>query len=151
MSLSLLLPTATTSKFICTCMLLAGLALMACPQAAGQDLVYQPRNPAFGGSPLNYQWMLNSAQVQNAYEDDDDRFDEDPLDDFQESLQRRILSELSRELVQNRFGDDLDLTQEGRFDLGDFVIEITPGIDGVAIRIFNVLTGAESTVTIPTF
>ena len=123
------------------------------PPAAAQNFVYRPTNPAFGGSPLNYSWMLNSANAQKRFDTDDgfDRFARDPLADFQSSLQRQILSQLSRELVRERFGDQLDLTQEGRFDLGEFIIEIVPGLDGVNIRIFNTLTGDESTVTVPSF
>lgn len=130
--------------------LLAGLALVAlAPTAAAQQLTYQPTNPAFGGSPLNYNWMLQSAQLQNQFkEDDTDRFFRDPLADFEQSLQRQILNQLSRELITNRFGD-LDLTQPGTFNLGDFQIEVVPGIDGISIRIFNLLTGEETVVTVP--
>lgn len=30
-------------------------------------LVYQPVNPAFGGSPLNGSWQMSQAQAQNQY------------------------------------------------------------------------------------
>ena len=120
-------------------------------EAAAQQLVYKPHNPAFGGSPLNYQWLLNSAQSQNAFEPARSSFQRDPLADFENTLQRQILNQLSRELISDRFGDDLDLTQEGLFDLGEFTVEIVPGLDGTSIRIFNELTGDETTVTIPTF
>jgi curli production assembly/transport component CsgF len=120
--------------------------------ATAQQLVYQPKNPAFGGSPLNYQWLNSSAQTQNAFKPEGrSSFRRDPLADFESTLQRQILSQLSRELIANRFGDDLDLTQEGLFDLGEFTVEIIPGLDGTAVRIFNELTGDETTVTIPTF
>jgi len=128
------------------------LGLLVAPAAASaQQLVYQPRNPAFGGSPLNYQWLSSSAQTQNAFKPGRTSFSRDPLADFESTLQRQILNQLSRELVTNRFGDDLDLTQEGRFDLGEFTVEIIPGLDGTAIRVFNELTGDETTVTIPNF
>jgi curli production assembly/transport component CsgF len=119
--------------------------------ASAQQLVYQPTNPAFGGSPLNYQWLNSSAQAQNAFKPGRTSFSRDPLANFESTLQRQILNQLSRELVYNRFGDDLDLTQEGRFDLGEFTVEIIPGLDGTAIRVFNELTGDETTVTIPSF
>jgi curli production assembly/transport component CsgF len=119
--------------------------------ASAQALVYRPTNPAFGGSPLNYQWLNSSAQAQNAFKPEGRSFRRDPLADFESTLQRQILSQLSRELISNRFGDDLDLTQEGLFDLGEFTVEVIPGLDGTSIRIFNELTGDETTVTIPTF
>ena len=131
--------------------LLTGLFL-APSAASAQQLVYRPTNPAFGGSPLNYQWLNSSAQTQNAFKPKGrSSFRRDPLADFESTLQRQILSQLSRELIANRFGDDLDLTQEGLFDLGEFTVEVIPGLDGTAIRIFNELTGDETTVTIPTF
>ncbi|MEM1115449.1 MAG: curli production assembly/transport component CsgF [Bacteroidota bacterium] len=130
-------------------LLLLGAALLVAAPAGAQQLVYTPTNPAFGGSPLNYNWLLSSAQAQNDLEDDTaNRFQRDPLADFETSLQRQILNQLSRELVFNRFRD-LDLSQPGQFDLGDFQVEIIPGFDGISVRIFNLLTGDETVVTVP--
>lgn len=130
--------------------LAAALLLGASPVEA-QELVHRPQNPAFGGNPGNYQWMLSSAQAQKRQEETASRLDRDPLADFQQGLQRQILSALSRELVYNRFGRDIDLTREGYFDLGDFIIEVIPGLTGVDIRITNALTGDQSLVTVPSF
>lgn len=128
---------------------LAVLGLFAlAPTATAQQLTYQPTNPAFGGSPLNYNWLLQSATLQNSFEDEDVPGGRNPIEDFSTNLQRQILNQLSRELISNRFGD-LDLSQPGTFNLGDFQIEITPGIDGVSIRLFNLLTGEETIVTVP--
>lgn len=140
------------SKRVCAGLAAAAAALVigAAP-AAAQEMVYRPQNPAFGGNPGNYQWMLSSAQAQKRQPDATSRLQRDPLRDFQEGLQRQLLSALSRELVFNRFGRQIDLTQQGLFDLGDFVIEITPGLTGVDIRITNVLTGDQSLITIPSF
>ena len=125
--------------------------LVMVPDARAQQFVYEPMNPAFGGSYLNYSWMLQSAEAQKDPEESEiDRFARNPLDDFQQSLQRQILSQLSRELILNRFRN-LDLTREGRFDLGDYVVEITPGLDGLSIRVIDVLSGDESLITIPSF
>jgi curli production assembly/transport component CsgF len=130
--------------------LLLGFGLLLSPlSAVGQQLTYRPTNPAFGGSPLNYQWLNSSAQTQNAFKPEGrSSFQRDPLADFESSLQRQILNQLSRELIANRFGD-LDLTEAGLFDLGEFTVEVIPGLDGVGIRVFNELTGDETTVTIP--
>lgn len=127
-------------------------AVLLCPPAEveGQQLVFRPTNPAFGGNPLNQQWLLSTAEAQKPTEQRD-LFQRDPLEDFQSGLQRQILSAVSRELVLNRFGDELDLTQEARYDLGEFVIEILPGLTGVDIRVINALSGEQTTVTIPSF
>ena len=46
--------------------------LIASAYSYGQQLVYTPINPAFGGSEFNYAWMLSSAESQNKFEDDQD-------------------------------------------------------------------------------
>lgn len=119
--------------------------------ALAQEFVFRFTNPAFGGNPLNYSWMLNQANQQNRFQESFDRtnpFDRDPLADFEQSLQRQILSQLTREIVNERFGD-VDFSQEGRFEFGEFTIDITPGSGGIDISIFNILTGDETTVTVP--
>jgi curli production assembly/transport component CsgF len=118
-----------------------------------QDFVYTPVNPAFGGNTFNYQWMLSSAQAQNTITEDVEDFDpfaeQDPLEDFEESLNRQILSQLTRELVYNQFGE-IGLT-EGYYELGSYQIEVAPGETGIEINIFDISTGSETKVTVPYF
>ena len=117
----------------------------------GQDLVYRPVNPAFGGSAVNYSWLLNSANSQNPYSGGQ-RFgvQSDPLKNFQQQLQRRVLNQISRQVIEQRFGD-IDLTQEGTFDFDQFTVDVRPGPSGIAIRVFNKQTGESTTVEIPRF
>lgn len=127
----------------------ASVALLTAAAPQAQQLTYQPTNPAFGGFSANYSWLLSSAQAQNDYtENRASAFNRDPVADFQSNLQRQILSQLSRELISNRFGD-LDLTQPGTFNFGDLQVQIIPGIDGISVQIFNNLTGESTTITIP--
>jgi curli production assembly/transport component CsgF len=118
-----------------------------------QDFVYTPVNPAFGGNTFNYQWMLSSAQAQNTITEDVDDFDpfaeQDPLADFEESLNRQILSQLTRELVYNQFGE-IGLT-EGYYELGSYQIEVAPGDAGIEIQILDISTGSETKITVPYF
>ena len=144
-----------SERYACRALcLFAPLVLLLCVfaiPAQAQQFVYQPKNPAFGGTYLNYSWLLQSAEAQKDFKEETvDRFTRNPFDDFQQSLQRQILSQLSRELIFNRFSD-LDLTKEGRFDLGDYVVEVTPGLDGLSIRVIDVLSGDESIITVPSF
>lgn len=115
--------------------------------AEAQQMVYTPRNPAFGGNPMNHQWLMQSAQAQNDHTETRQNA-RDPLQNFQDGLQRQILSALSRELITTRFRD-MDLSQAGKYDFGDFIVDIIPGMDGITIHIFNVLTGDESVITVP--
>jgi curli production assembly/transport component CsgF len=129
--------------------LILPLFLLTPATGVGQDFVYSPKNPAFGGSPINYQWLLNSANTQNKFEESRSRFD-DPLADFQESLQRQVFRELTRNVISDRFGD-IDLSQENTFEFGEFSIDILPGPNGIDIIILNLSTGEQTTVTIPEF
>nr|WKN34043.1 curli assembly protein CsgF [Tunicatimonas sp. TK19036] len=117
-----------------------------------QDFVYQPQNPAFGGSYLNYSWMLSSAQAQNGFTDSNgagSSFDRDPLEDFEESLNRQILSRISRELISDQFGEEG--LEEGIYEIGSYKINVSPGDEGIQIRILDTTTGSETTVTAPYF
>lgn len=120
--------------------------------AAGQDLVYQPTNPAFGGSSVNYSWLLNSANNQNPYGGGSgfSSFRDDPLANFEQQLQRQVLDQISRQVIQERFGD-IDLTQEGTFDFERFQVDVTPGPSGISIRVFNKQTGESTNIDIPRF
>jgi curli production assembly/transport component CsgF len=122
-------------------------------QAFGQDLVYTPKNPAFGGNPYNYQWMLSSAQAQDTYkapvEETSLGLERDPAQDFAESLNRQILSRLSREIVTRQFGEEA--IEEGTYVLGDYQIDIGSGEDGINITIVDNSTGATTTVSVPFF
>lgn len=120
-------------------------------ELSGQDLVYQPKNPAFGGSYLNYSWLLSSADTQNKFKDPAEEGqlgrDADPLDQFTESLNRQILNQLSREIVNAQFGESG--LSEGSYLFGDYQIEVSPGLGGLNITIFDLVTGGQTQITVP--
>lgn len=70
------------------------------------ELVYRPVNPSFGGSPLNGNFLLSSAQAQNDIKDPDldDEAEKSPLEEFNDRLQRSLLSRLTSTL-SNSFVD----------------------------------------------
>ncbi|HEX6982041.1 MAG TPA: curli assembly protein CsgF [Balneolaceae bacterium] len=138
-----------SSIFYMSLLAVLGCFLMVPATAAGQDFVYQPTNPAFGGSPLNYQWLLSSATVQNKYKEVRDfGFNEDPLANFQQQLKRQVLSELTRQIIEQKFGS-FDITKTNSLKFGEFQIEVVPGSGGMTITIFDVTTGQETTITLP--
>jgi curli production assembly/transport component CsgF len=118
-----------------------------------QDFVYYPKNPAFGGNPYNYSWLLSSAQAQNdikeatttPYND----YSTDPLKDFANSLNRQILSQLSRQIVLKQFGEEA--LSAGTYVLGDYQIEVGDQSDGLSITIIDNKTGSQTTVSVPYF
>ena len=131
--------------------LLFALLLLIPAMAPGQDFVYKPKNPAFGGETFNYQWLLSSAQAQDPYEDPDALdlgFEEETaIEEFTKSLNRQILSQLSRELVTLQFGEDG--LEEGTYIIGDFGIDIIPTLNGISITILDINTGDQTIIEIP--
>ena len=119
----------------------------------GQDFVYQPQNPAFGGSYLNYSWLLSSAQAQNGFTEEQDdfgsRFDRDPLEDFQQTLNRQILSQITRQITNDQFGEAG--LQEGQYEIGNYQIDVAPGANDIQITILDTSTGSQTTVSVPYF
>ena len=130
------------------------LLLLFSVHSTAQSFVYTPKNPAFGGNTFNYQWMLSSAQAQDTYKapgTTTDRYGyySDPTKDFAESLNRQILSRLSREIITRQFGEGS--LEEGTYLLGDYQIEIGNGSDGVSVTILDITTGSTTTVSVPHF
>lgn len=121
--------------------------------AHAQDFVYTPKNPAFGGNPYNYSWLLNSAQAQNETKvtstSSFSNSGTNPLSDFTASLNRQILSQLSRQIVAKQFGEDA--LSAGTYVLGDYQIEIDDQSNGLTITIIDNSNGSQTTVSVPYF
>ena len=118
-----------------------------------QDFTYQAKNPAFGGNPYNYSWLMSSAQAQNDIKETSSSayspYSTDPLKDFSESLNRQILSQLSRQIVAKQFGEYA--ISAGTYVLGDYQIEVGDQADGLNITILDNKTGSQTTVSVPYF
>ncbi|ACU07760.1 Curli production assembly/transport component CsgF [Flavobacteriaceae bacterium 3519-10] len=118
--------------------------------AASQQFVYKPINPAFGGDTFNYQWLLSSASAQNQFDNNlrgSLGSGGSSLDSFTDNLNRQILSELSRKLFGDQFGDG-DL-QPGTYVFGSIYLEILQTGQGLLISILNTDTGEQSEILIP--
>jgi curli production assembly/transport component CsgF len=116
--------------------------LIASAYSYGQELVYTPINPAFGGSEFNYAWMLSSAESQNKFKDDEG-FGLDGLDfDFLEG--ESLFGE-------NLLGQNLNglPTTQGTSSNGNLEYEVIEGLDGLIINILNAATGEQSQIIIP--
>lgn len=127
-------------------------ALLGSHEAAAQDLVYKPINPAFGGDTFNYQWLLSSAQAQNSTKDPDAPkapAQLDQLQQFQQSLNQQILGQLAQRLVGNQFGTGSDALKPGNYLVGTYQIGVVPSGTGFSINILDRSTGNQTTITIP--
>lgn len=114
-----------------------------------QQLIYKPINPAFGGDTFNYQWLLSSAQAQNTFEEGGGRAGliTNPLNDFETNLNRQILNQLSREVINEIFGEGS--LQDGKFEFGSLEINIASQADGVNIDILNSTDGSRTNILVP--
>jgi curli production assembly/transport component CsgF len=121
-----------------------------------QDFVYTPRNPAFGGNPYNYSWLLSSAQAQNKHKEatatssaGSTTSGTNTLANFTQSLNQQILSQLSRQIVSKQFGEG-GLTA-GTYVLGDYQIQVSDQTNGLNITILDNKTGSQTSVVVPYF
>jgi len=124
--------------------------------SVAQNLVYKPKNPAFGGDTFNYQWMLSSAESQNLLKDPDGEKgyeQQSELERFRDNLNSQLLSYLSRELFDNQFGTGTSGTgfgtHNGVYTFGSLSVELYESNLGLVVNILDILTGEETQVIIP--
>jgi curli production assembly/transport component CsgF len=118
---------------------------------SAQQLTYKPINPAFGGDTFNYQWLLQSAESQNRFTDpalDRNADEQSELDSFADGLNRQLLSQLSRALLNSQ----IDLSnglEPGTFSFGNLEVEVLDSLDGLVVNILDTSTGDTTQVIIP--
>lgn len=114
-----------------------------------QDLVYTPKNPAFGGNPYNSQWLLASAEAQNSFTDPNatGREQQTELERFTESLNSQLLGQVTRRMFTSQFGEG-GLTP-GAYTFGSLAVDIYPSNEGLVINIIDTNTGEQTQIVIP--
>jgi len=129
-------------------LLLIGIfSLLAFSNVQAQDFVYTPKNPAFGGDTFNYNWLLSSAQSQNLLEEEDAGNSQSALESFTESLERQILSNLSRQIAGSQFGETT--LDDGTYQVGSFGLDVISTLDGLSITITDPTTGETTQIIVP--
>ncbi len=116
----------------------------------GQQLVYTPTNPNFGGDTFNYQFLLQSAQSQNSFTAPSTR-NQNQLSDlerFRENLNNQLLSQISRSLFTQQFGENGTL-EPGTFTFGSLVVEVFESSEGLVIDILNTGDGDQTQIVLP--
>jgi curli production assembly/transport component CsgF len=137
------------------CLIVAAVVVcMALSVATATELIWVPINPAFGGYAGNATWLMSSAQAQNDHVEKTAGYTRaDPFEDFEYTLKRSYLSALSRQIIEEAFGEEGLLPEgetEAHYTLGDFQIDIfTNG--AMTISITDLLTGDTTTVELPYF
>lgn len=141
--------------------LAAGLVLSAHVQA--QAFIYQPVNPAFGGSPLNGGFLLNRAQLQDNHKERTPDVSaaagsgtasaaqtaaQTQLAQFNDTLQRVILSRISSAVSSQVVGNDGRLVP-GTVQTTDFVINIADlGAGRLRVTTTDKVSGQSTTFDI---
>lgn len=102
--------------------------------AWGNEIVYVPRNPSFGGNPNNGPGLLSSAQLQNKYDKDPDQTSKSALDQFNDTLQSIVLSRLASSISGGLFDPTTGNLVPGSITTSNFTIVITD-LGGGRLRI----------------
>ncbi|HKL35561.1 MAG TPA: curli assembly protein CsgF [Salegentibacter sp.] len=124
------------------------LLIFWCIPISAQELVYTPKNPAFGGDTFNYQWLLSSAQAQNSFEDPNAANQElSEMDQFTQSLNSQLLGQINRQLFTQEFGEAG--LEEGKYNFGSLAIDIYPSNEGLVINILDTNTGEQTQIVVP--
>ncbi len=134
-------------------LILFGVFLCFFVTSYGQQLVYKPVNPAFGGNEYNYTWLLNSAQAQNKFTaptsaSTTSTTTKSTLQQLKDDINSQVLSQLSNYILQNAFGSSTQLTN-GTYKIGNYNVDIGSSSEGVTIDISDATTGEHSQVIVP--
>lgn len=115
-----------------------------------QQFAYKPLNPAFGGDTFNYNWLLSSATVQNGLKEPLNAEDQkSELEQFGDNLNRQVLSQISRTLLQQQIEGIGNFDQEGTFTYGTLAVEVFESEEGLVINILDTSTGEQTQVVVP--
>jgi curli production assembly/transport component CsgF len=71
------------------------------------------------------------------------------VDAFASNLNNLLLSQISRQLISDQFGEDG--LQDGVYTLGNFQVDVATTLDGLTITIFDQAQGESTQIVIPFF
>ena len=124
-----------------------------------RDLVYQPVNPAFGGSPLNGPFILGQAQANNfrylespdakrqRRQQDATNLTNDPAAQFQRQITSSLLSQIASTIGQQILGENA--RDNGRFSVGGTSVDFLRVGGQIVVNINEGGTGGRTQITLP--
>jgi curli production assembly/transport component CsgF len=132
-----------------TCHLLAGALALLAGGACATELVYVPVNPSFGGYPANGPGLLASASATNKHTagalGGSSLLNQTPLQQFNQTLERTVMSQLASAATSKLMGQDGKLTP-GTFSTANFTITVTD-LGGGVLRVTTTEKSTGATTT----
>ncbi|WP_394498383.1 curli assembly protein CsgF [Shewanella sp. ENK2] len=119
-------------------MLFSSILLLFSVECLATQLIYQPVNPAFGGSYLNGSYLLANAAAQNDHQSSSGSGYTPPtaLERLASSLESRLMSQLFNDAANGG---------EGYLLTDDFEINVVNEDGALIVHITDILTG-ETTI-----
>jgi curli production assembly/transport component CsgF len=112
--------------------------------AGATEIIYAPINPTFGGNPNNTPGLMGTAQAQNSFTAEV----QTPIETFNASLQRSILSRLASQSLNAIFGSGNQL-KVGTYDTDVYTVQvIEDGLDSLTIITTDKITGETSSFAV---
>ncbi|MGB9808038.1 MAG: curli production assembly/transport component CsgF [Thermosulfidibacteraceae bacterium] len=113
------------------------------------ELIFQFKDPSFGGSPLYGSYLLQQAQIQDKFKESLTKksTQKSLVQQFQESLARQIMYQIAYKIVKQAFGET-ELAA-GTYQIGTYLIQVTPLSDRLTVHITDTASGSETVIEVP--
>lgn len=128
-----------------TFLLIAFLLTTTPYHSKSEELTYEPQNPTFGGNAINGSGLLGNATSQRQFPPPERKTD--TIKEFKESVQRSIMSEVSRQIANSILGEDAK--DSGRFSVGSTTIDFHRQGENVVIELTDDSNGGRTTIEVP--
>jgi len=130
--------------------LLAMLLLCWSGACRASELVYAPINPSFGGNPLNGNFLLSQATAQNKFREPTPAFSaSNPMQTFQDTLTRSLLSMLAGKIAETSFGNGT-VASDVPYEFNGYSILVHDQGNSMLVTITDPL-GGQTTMTVGRF
>ena len=128
-------------------LIIACLLIVSSTLSYSTEMVYTPVNPSFGGNPNNAPGLMSIAQAQNGFT----ATQLTPIQSFNLSLQRAILSRLTSEALFTMFGTN-NMLEDNTYNTVGYIINVLNNpLDGtVTVTTTDKNTGAVASFIVGT-
>jgi curli production assembly/transport component CsgF len=127
-------------------LLFAAMTCVTAPAVLAGDLVYQPINPSFGGSPLMSGHLRALADMQKPQPEPIETEPENSAERFVRSLESRLMSSLAQQVSNAIFGETPQ--DAGTVTFGDTEVTFVRGLENISLTITDPEAG-ETRIEVP--